>query len=194
MSKKRSIWLVVLVLVVVALVGVIAVTTGRGTLGEFSPDTLETRSRREWLFMPTETPLYRSGYDYYQNDLIRYLVDRGYWSPREVSEPRWVSIYRYNACWRDGWSMLQHDVFRHPEKWIAWTEENPRLAAVIWPQVLRVLRDEKYGELSYAEHLLRTAFEEGNLRDYERQMASDIDWPKELPYLPEVGDEEREGI
>lgn len=181
MWKRRPKRIVIAVVVVVAIVGVIAATTGRGSRGEFSSDTLEIRSQREWLFMPTETPLYRSGFEYDQNDLVRYLVEQGHWSTRDVAVPRWIPIYHHNVWWRDGGSRL----FQRPERWIEWTERNPRLAAAIWPQVLEVLRNEKCGDTSYAEHLLWVASEAGSMREYERRMAGDVDWPKDLAWRPE---------
>jgi hypothetical protein len=183
MRRKWLVRILVSVFAVVAILGAIAATTGRGARGEFSPDTLDIRLQRELLFMLTDTPLYQSSFEYYQNDLVRYLIEQGYWSPRDVAEPRWIQIFHYNVFWRDGGSRL----FQRPESWIEWTEQNPRLAAVIWPQVLRVLRNEKYGEasVSYAEYMLWVASQAGSLREFERRMSMDIDWPKNLEWRPE---------
>jgi hypothetical protein len=182
MSSKRAIWFAVLALIAIALMYGVAWAIGRCTRGEFSADTLQCRYREVWLLPLTDIPLYRSSCEYSQNEMTLYLVDRGYWSPRDVPEPHWIDIYRYDGLWR---SMLQHNVFRDPERWIEWTERNPRVAAVIWPHVLTVLRDEKYGDEAYAVSLLLFAYTVHDLREFERGMADANDWPKDLPYLPD---------
>jgi len=184
-SRKRAIWCGVLALAAVALVYVWP-ALGWGARGEFSPDTLQCRSQREWLLLPfTDVAVYRSSYDYYQNDLTRYLVDRGSWSPREAAAPRWIPLYHYNPQWRDGWSMLQHQVFKNHVRWIEWTEGNPEIAAVIWPHMLTILRDAKYDGDVYAVSMLEFASRVNDLEEFDREMAKSIDWPKDLPYLPE---------
>lgn len=124
-----------------------------GGLAYFSPDTFEIRSQSEITLPILNTPVYRSSYSYRDNsfELVEYLVAKGYWSPRETDEPRWILLFHWNDAWRDGDTQWYRDVNRSNE-WIEWTEKHPDIARVLWPAVLSFLRSDEGSR--YVTHVM----------------------------------------
>lgn len=124
-----------------------------GGLHDFSPDTLETSSRSEILLPLTDLPIYRSPRSSYRYDLVQYLIEYGYWSPvPESGSP--IRVSRWNTQWRDGQSDLHRQFAWYADDWIAWTEQHPELADVLWPEVLAMLRSEDDLRLMRVQHLM----------------------------------------
>lgn len=115
------------------------VSPSRGGRGFFSPSTLETKTQSEYLICGV--PIYRSNFDVRQDDITTYLIAKGYWSPQAAESDRWIPTFHWNEQWRDGESSLQRALFWRHEFWINWSEENPEMAAELWPRVLRLLRE-----------------------------------------------------
>lgn len=112
----------------------------RGGLTYFSPDTLESRYQSERLVPLLQIPIYRSGFGYYRKDIVNYLIEHDYWQPNDVEHPRWIPASHWNDAWRDGYSALGRELGRS-EYWINWSDSHPELASIVWPLVLRALRE-----------------------------------------------------
>lgn len=117
-----------------------ALLLGRGGQGEFSPDTLEARTQREYLIPLTEIPIYRGSFERTRWPIADFLVTNGYWSAAKSAEPCWMETFRWNRQWRDGESTLYRELVWHGDQWIQWTKDHPDLAKLMWPRLLEVLR------------------------------------------------------
>lgn len=111
-----------------------------GGRGFFSPDTLEYRSQSEVLCLGTEIPLIRGSFEYHEHELVKFLVNKGYWQPKEVDQPRWIALFHWNHMWRDGESSFHRQFFWKKTQWVDWTNKNPEEAAQFWPRILELLR------------------------------------------------------
>lgn len=156
-------------LVGAGLVSLVSIKFGKGARCFFSPDTLEFRYQSEYLVPLLLVPLYRSRYTYAEepNELVTFLVEEGYWEPRQVDDPRWICVFHWNHQWRDGYGQMYRHFCRSPELLIEWSRENPELAAVMWPKVLAVLRD-KAMPSGYAEDLIFQARHVKSVDEYYR--------------------------
>lgn len=115
------------------------VSPSRGGRGFFCPSTLETRTQSEYLLWGI--PVYRSHFRYRHDDVTAYLIAKGYWSPQTTESDQWIPTFHWNEQWRDGESSLERALFWRDEFWSNWSEENPEMAADLWPRVLRLLRE-----------------------------------------------------
>jgi hypothetical protein len=161
MTKQRLVPLIGLVLVLAY--GTLVPVGGQG---EFSPDTLESRSR-------AEARLVWWGHTYHRGRLVQYLVDRGYWAPRVVERPRWIEMFHWNRRWRDGESELHKEIGWRASAWIEWTESHPELAAVVWPRVLTTLRADDRGAATTAAVMLTVAKDVADAAEFERELAAE---------------------
>jgi hypothetical protein len=145
---------------------------GKGGRMFFSPDTFQVRTQSELLLPLTEIPLYRSSFEYRDAtyDLPAYLVTKGHWLPIETDRPQWILVYHWNDQWRDGFTEL-HRYLRYSDEWIQWTEANPQLANVLWPNVLSILR----GGITdgYAAHLMFLARESSTVDEFRDHVNND---------------------
>jgi len=116
-----------------------------GGVGYFSPDTLEFKSSSHDL-LDWPTP--------HRNELTEYLIRKGYWSPKETKSPRWILMFEWWPGQRDGYSHLCRELSGRRKEWIAWSETNPEHAAVLWPDILQILRDDPNLGRTRAEELL----------------------------------------
>lgn len=114
----------------------------KGGRGFFSPETLQSRSQSEILFAPPGIPLYRSAYDYHQLEMVKFLIDEGYWKPIETAEPRWIVLFHWNEMWRDGYSDFYRQFISSKHYWMEWSKTHPQEAAKFWPRVLELLRED----------------------------------------------------
>lgn len=135
---KKFLW--GLLIVVAGSVMAIILVRCSGGRGFFSPDTLEYRSQTEILCPGIEVPLFRGSFRYHDHELVRFLIDKGYWRARKVDSPRWLSLFHCNRMWRDGESTFHRQFFWRKSDWIDWTNKNPNEAALFWPRVLELLR------------------------------------------------------
>jgi hypothetical protein len=105
----------------------------------FSPDSLQSKYRsNEWLL--GLLPIYDPRFTEKSSPLADHLVTKGYWAPSGAAEPRWIVTGHFSPQWKDGQSWLHRVLYWDDEQWIAWTEANPQLARLVWPQVLASLR------------------------------------------------------
>jgi hypothetical protein len=147
---KRLIW--GLLIVFGGYVAALLLLGSSGGRGFFSPDTLKYRSQAEVLCRGTKLPLFRWPFEYHEHELVKFLVDKGYWQPKEVGSPRWIFLFQWNHMWRDGESSFHRQFFWKKAHWIEWTNKNPEEAARFWPSILELLRggnEDKVVEMLY---------------------------------------------
>jgi hypothetical protein len=126
-----------------------ALIFGRGGKGEFSPLTLETRTRSELVLPFTRVPIYRSPWQYHTSDLASYLRAKGYWTPVAGGDAKWLPMFRWMQ-WKDGHSLLHRELVMRHSVWIEWSDERPVAASVFWPRVLERLRMNDGRDVVYA--------------------------------------------
>jgi hypothetical protein len=159
----------VVVILLVAAVYSSAWFWGRGARTLFSPDTLECKSQSEILLTP-EIPLYRSSFEYFRYDLVQFLIDKGYWTPKYPNNPRWIWIYDWNKAHSLGYGPLARQLSRNREFWMEWTDNNPAFAKVLWPKVLSQLRSGK--DSGYVGEMIRCAQSAESLEAFEQLVAT----------------------
>lgn len=84
------------------LMATVIVSSQRGGLGSFSPQTLRVRTQSERTIFGFGVPIYRSFYEYNENPLITMLVKDGYIAPLVGTSEKWITVYHWNESWRDG--------------------------------------------------------------------------------------------
>lgn len=120
-----------------------------GGVGHFSPDTLDYKTRsHDILCWPT----------YHRTKLTEYLIEKDFWSPHPTSSPRWILMFEWWPGTRDGDLGLHRELTGSKgDEWIEWSEKHPERAAVLWPQVITLLRADPDGGPREAVELLWTA-------------------------------------
>ncbi len=141
----------------VSLVFVAAALFGDGSIGCFSPDTLQSRRQTEYVIPMTDVQVYRSAGSVSRWPIVNYLIAKGYWSDSKVSEPRWICTSRENPQWRCGTSRFERELAGNEAEWRKWTEENPELANCFWPRLLAELRKPGTSHISEVDMLLGVA-------------------------------------
>ncbi len=147
---KRLIW--GLLILIGGYVAALLLLGSSGRRGFFSPDTLEYRSQSEVLCRGTSVPLFRGPFEYHEHELVKFLVDKGYWQPKKIDSHRWIFLFQWNDMWRDGESSFHRQFFWKKAHWIEWTNKNPEGAARFWLRILELLRgdnEEKAVEMLY---------------------------------------------
>jgi hypothetical protein len=112
-----------------------------GSVHYFSPDSLQSKYRpNAWLFglVPNYLPRLQDK----SSPLVDHLVKNGYWAPSNAAKPRWIVTAHFSDQWKGGQSWLHRPLYWDNERWIAWTEANPEMARLVWPQFLASLRRE----------------------------------------------------
>ncbi len=141
-------------------------TANDGGLGEFSPDTLEFRTRSELTIIGTDIPLYRSDWEYREIPLSRFLIDHNLVQPVRSGNPRWESVFHWNEGWRDGFGPMRN-VLKPAGQRLAWMESHTDYARVYYTELFRLLRSNDYRERVIAgpfAHLVLTAEDVDTLR------------------------------
>jgi hypothetical protein len=142
---------IVAVLVAVATIGWLFGPSGDAHGVEFSPDLFCHRSfhYRTWCGIklpPTQTHVWRSKVD-------EYVHNNGFATSANVDNPRWDFVKGF-APGVKGWTgkakhMCQAlGCWEDSDKWVVWSENNPELAKVVWPQVVEWASDQKYYAIS----------------------------------------------
>jgi hypothetical protein len=119
---------------------------------EFSPDSLENRWRSE---PSSGAPWWLGSYQYRKSPVAEYLVENGYVKPIETDEPRWIAVGVFSPKWRDGQSSLAYVFSWNQDAIIAWCEEDPERARLLWSTVFPLLRSDDPGEVRAGEVIAR---------------------------------------
>jgi len=119
---------------------------------EFSPDKFCHRSVSYIHFFGMRLGPF--DIEEWQTSLERYLHDAGLVPPSPQDPARWhyVRGNRRRARGPIGqayWKCVSMGCHRRSDRsLVEWSEENPRLAEVLWPKVVSLARDERYRALS----------------------------------------------
>jgi hypothetical protein len=119
---------------------------------EFSPDTLEIRSQTRQSSGPT---LWPGWYQYRKSPVAEYLVEKGYVQRIETESPRWIPVGFFSPKWRDGQSTLAYVFYWSQDQTIAWCEEDPERARLLWSTVFPLLRSDDPAEVRTGEVMAR---------------------------------------
>ena len=149
------VWLMRLLITVGILAGVVIVT-GIGTLmfghvegTEFAPDTFE---RRQYTYYELPivrlkvTPVWRTTS---RSNLEQKLVNDKYVVPSSPPA-RWdlMSAYRRGRKWREGDAQILQEYLdamgESSQHWAEWSDREPKLAAILWPEVAKAARADLY--------------------------------------------------
>lgn len=172
-GRRPSVWrwpsLSVVLIGVLVAVYLVSWEFGRGSLGYFSPDTLETHSQREILIPGSEVPIYRSFPQVHRYKLVSYLIEHGYWTPRPLTKPL-MPLYRWNRQWKDGHTDIVRQFSWKSDDWIEWTQQNEAMADVLWPNVLTLLRSDDDDREFRVSELMQYAWFSSNLEEFEEQI------------------------
>jgi hypothetical protein len=133
-------------------------------LTEFSPDTLELRSRNVGGYL--SWPRVR------KSPLASYLVEQGYVRPLETKHPRWLVVGHYSAEWRDGQGHLAYVFTWNQDRWIAWCEEDPDRARLLWSTVFPLLRSNDNREVRAGETIARSSANAESIDDLKWKIDS----------------------
>lgn len=106
-------------------------------LGEFSPDTLQIKREREQVLFGVS---FRSRPTIERNELLNYLIDKGYAEPTSTAAPRWISIYRVQSGSHGSGAFLSKALEKQQAETIEWCETHPDLARVYWRTGLALLK------------------------------------------------------
>lgn len=140
-----------------------------GSIGYFSPDTLETHSQRKILIPGSKVPIYRSFPELHRYALVSYLIEHGYWTPRPPTKPL-MPLYRWNQQWKDGHSDIVRQFDWKADDWIEWTQQNEATADVLWPTVLELLRSDEDDREDRVAELMQYAWFSSNLEEFEEHI------------------------
>ena len=149
MVTIRRLEILVLTAIVVVLLLLFAGRTGSRSY--FSPETLETKYHSLYGYVGVSLP---GTAHTYRHELTEYLISKGHWKASGTNEPQWLSTYTWDTGSRGGYSLIGRHLFRKDNDWIAWSERHPQRAAVFWPHVLVMLREEgERGQSTVAQML-----------------------------------------
>lgn len=144
-----------------------ALNFSKGAQGEFSPQTLECRSRMELLLPMTRIPVFRGPWEYSRFELIDYLIAKGYWTAEKTDSPNWISSFHSNKQWEDGQAIFHQEMRWRSKHWIEWSDTHPEFAAYLWPKILAGLRSPDHVEVYQSSNQLITAKYAANIEEYE---------------------------
>lgn len=118
----------------------IGCTATPGGMAEFSPQTLEYRTCREWRIGWGALQVYQSRPQRTENEVLEFLVREGYVAPDLHAEPRWEGVVHWNRAWNDGYGCGYHRLIRAGDSTIEWSSADPTRARHFWGVVFRLLR------------------------------------------------------
>jgi hypothetical protein len=119
---------------------------------EFSPDSLAFRSRDYvcYPFLEIDSE--------WEPPLVARIREFDDGLVPQTSPPRWHFVH--GDKWRTrGWigdAKPAYRLFRN-EDWLQWTDQNPDLAKKLWPKIIHMLRQERYGPVTVALMFARDA-------------------------------------
>lgn len=145
----RSLTAVVILAGVALVTGIATLMFGRVTGTEFAPDSFEHREYSYYelpIVRLKITPVWRTTS---RSDFEQKLVNDGSVVP--VNPPaRWdlVRAFRRGQIWREGDAQILQEYLApygpSSQYWTQWSDREPKLAAVLWPEVAKAARADLY--------------------------------------------------
>jgi len=136
-------------------IALLILTSQRGGLTYFSPDSLECHAQSERTIFATGIPFYRSNYTRYDdNPLIAYLVREKFVSPQPEVPGRWQLISHWNESWRGGYADMYRILVRYRKESIEWSENNRACAEIYWSEAFHYLRSNNRKDVNLGHAIL----------------------------------------
>jgi hypothetical protein len=146
------------VLVIAGLVAFVLLTSEEGGIREFSPHTLEFRSRTERTIYATGIPLYRSPYKVWtgpDNPVLEHLIEQGIVTPVKKEPNQWLKVMHWNEGWRgDGGGELNSVLFRQQHATLEWMQQHPECARLCFEEGFRLLRSDAIHDQVAGERII----------------------------------------
>jgi hypothetical protein len=149
------VWLMRLLIALAVLAGVTLVTAlstlmfGGVNGMEFAPDTFEHREY-SYFELPIVrlqiTPVWRTSG---RSGIEQAIVDRQFVAPSNPPA-RWdlLRAYRRGRVWREGDAQILANYLdaegESSQHWLEWSDREPKLAAILWPEVAKAARADLY--------------------------------------------------
>jgi hypothetical protein len=158
-------WAEIVVVFAIVIVGIVIFGPFGDSRTEFSPDSLDCRQSTQGLLFE-----WRYGTPRYQ--LVQYLIDKGYWQPRSVAEPKWLPAY-YRDQYRGHYAMVGRLLSRSHQTKKEWTEAHPEMASRVWPWLLHKLRTEEDCNPYIAEAIWMYVQEAKDIEEFKNLLKTD---------------------
>jgi len=149
--RKPTVYFAILALVLMALA---LLTSQRGGLAYFSPDSLQYHIQSERTFFAVGVPFYRSSLKQIDNPLITFLVNEKFISPQLDTTGRREHIFHWNDSWRGGDGALYGVFHRYRKEIIDWSINNRECAQIYWSEGFRCLRSTDRREINLGQSIL----------------------------------------
>lgn len=140
---------------------------GRGCIIVIDLTNYHQQNIVEYVVPNTTITIWRCAPSQVDNPLLDLLFNQ-YADTADASGP--TEIAKFNAMWKDGYSMAYYPLVRDRNKWIDWTTDNRELADFAWPRFLEYLDT---GDTSRAHMVLWYARQSTTVADLEAAIASD---------------------
>ncbi len=122
---------------------------GHGGESQFSPDTYEHRGVR-FLYVPgTDAIAWTWPSKPTRLRIVRFWIEEGYFTPA-TNASQWDVINVWGSSIIDRkrgsggakafWYRAACNTDENAEKWIAWSRQHPKRAAIVWPRVIELLK------------------------------------------------------
>jgi hypothetical protein len=114
---------------------------GRGKESQFSPDSFELRDVTCYSLPFVDWPFLSVSSTPYRHKLVQFWIDEGYLDGKLREPTRWDHASRLWS-WSESTSKGRAGWFGDlawENGWINWSRKNPRLAARLWPDIVRLL-------------------------------------------------------
>jgi hypothetical protein len=118
--------------------------------------------------------LYWSPYETTQRPLITYLISKGYWTSIQTDTPRWDVVFNENPLWKGGRGAYDDLLNRQDGGWVNWSNQNPNVAAALWPMVLSEMRSGRNDRIPRVRHLLLLAQQATDVRDFNERRTKEL--------------------
>lgn len=165
-ARRRPLVIASAVLVLIGALGWLAGPSGEVRGVEYSPDLIMHRSFRYWQWCLI--PITPNQISEWRSDVDRYIVEHGFAKSDSSDQPRWHFVRGFAPGVR-GWSGIAKPMcvsvgcWDDDNQWLAWSDENPEFAEIVWPQVVMWARGERYDSIMWL------------LRDPELENVSSVD-------------------
>jgi hypothetical protein len=137
---------IILLFFIGVLVLILAIGGGYGE-NQFSPDSFENRGVSTYYIPQTNIEIFRWPGKPYREKIVQFWINEGYLAETIKRPNRWDTV--------SGWDPLTKQIYGGSAKafwyragcktdetageWITWSNQNPKLAAQLWPEVVSLV-------------------------------------------------------
>jgi hypothetical protein len=136
---------------------------GHGGESQFSPDSFEHRGVLYFWIPYTSIPVAAIPDERYQEKIVTFWIGEGYFDHVVRQAARWDTIggwrqfdrSSYGGAAKAFWYLATCRGDEQADEWIEWSHENPKLAARLWPDVVRLVSKGDGESYAHAGALMR---------------------------------------